>query len=114
MRLKSDLYKKEQADITDKIIDILELDNNNAIILYHLDNDIQKQNKIMNLVPDIKKYYTFSSSIGVSDSSKAKRPYVSIIRQFTKIKYNMISSDYMIKLDTDKIIRTKKYTFIKK
>lgn len=114
MRLKSELYKKEQADITDKIIGILELDDNNTTILYYLDSDKTKQDKIMNLVPDIRKYYSFTSSIGASDPSKSKRPYVSIIRQFTKTKYNMISSDYKIKLPTGDLIRTKKYTFVKK
>ena len=46
MRLKSKLYKKEQDDIIDKIISILELDNENSIILYNLDKDIKKQTKI--------------------------------------------------------------------
>ena len=39
--------KKEQNEIIDKIINTLELDNNNSIILYNLDNDINKQNKIL-------------------------------------------------------------------
>jgi hypothetical protein len=113
MRLKSELYKKEQEEITDKIINILGLDDKNSTILYNLDNNKDKQNKILELIPDIKKYYSFTISIGASDPTKAKRPYVSIIRQFTKTKYNMISSDYKIKTNDDKIIRTKKYTFVK-
>ena len=44
MKLKSILYKKEQAELVDKLINILELDNKNSIILYNLDND--KINKI--------------------------------------------------------------------
>ena len=39
MKLKSILYKKEQDKLIDKIINILELDNENSIILYNLDND---------------------------------------------------------------------------
>ena len=39
MKLKSILYKKEQDDLIDKIINILKLDNENSIILYNLDND---------------------------------------------------------------------------
>ena len=38
MKLKSELYKKDQEEITDKIINILEL-NDNSILLYNLDND---------------------------------------------------------------------------
>jgi len=114
MKLKSILYKKEQDEIINNIIDILVLDNNNSIILYELDNDKIKQDKILELIPDIRKYFSFTSVIGASEPDKAKRPYVSIIRQFTKNKFTMISSDFKLKIDSDNIIRTKKYTFIKK
>ena len=39
MKLKSILYKKEQDELVNKIIDILELDEENSIILYNFDND---------------------------------------------------------------------------
>ena len=39
MKLKSILYKKEQDEIICKIINILELDNENSIILYNLGSD---------------------------------------------------------------------------
>ena len=113
MKLKSELYKKEQEEITDKIINILEL-NDNSILLYNLDNDKIKQDKLLELIPDIRKYYSFTSSIGASEPDKAKRSYLSIIRQITKSKYNMLSCDYRIKEDDKEDIRTKKYLFIKK
>jgi len=114
MKLKSILYKKEQDEIINKIIDILVLDNNNSIILYELDNDKIKQDKILELIPDIRKYFSFTSVIGASEPDKAKRPYLSIIRQLTKSKYNMLSCDYRIKEDDKEDIRTKKYLFIEK
>ena len=114
MRLKSELYKKEQEQITDKIIQILNLDSDNGIILCELDNDKDKQNKILDLIPEIRKYFSFTSSIGASEPNKSKRPYLSIIRQFTKNKYNMLSCDYRIKNDDKSEIRTKKYIFTKK
>jgi len=43
MKLKSILYKKEQDELVDKIINILELDNGNSIILFNLDNDKKKR-----------------------------------------------------------------------
>lgn len=46
MKLKSILYKKEQDELVDKIINVLELDDESSIILYNLDNDKIKQNKI--------------------------------------------------------------------
>jgi len=105
MKLKSILYKKkEQDELVDKIINILELDNENSIILYNLDNDKIKQNKILKLIPEIRKYYSFSTIIGASEPTKAKRPYLSIIRQLTKSKYKLNSYDYRIKEDGEKIL----------
>ena len=89
----------------------LELDNENSIILYNLDNDKTKQDKILELIPEIRKYYSFSTIIGVSEPTKAKRPYLSIIRQLTKSKYKLNSYDYRIKQDGKDDIRTKKYIF---
>lgn len=114
MKLKSILYKKEQDEIINKIIDILVLDNNNSITLYELDNDKSKQDKILELIPNIRKYFSFTSVIGASEPDKAKRPYLSIIRQLTKSKYNMLSCDYRIKEEGTEDIRTKKYLFIEK
>ncbi len=111
MKLKSILYKKEQEDLINKIIDILDLDENNSIILYNLDNDIKKQDKILKLIHEIRKYYSFSTIIGASEPTKAKRPYLSIIRQLTKHKYKLYSYDYRIKQDGKDDIRTKKYVF---
>jgi hypothetical protein len=51
MKLKSILYKKEQNELVDKIINIL--DNENSIILFNLDNDKTKQDKILELIPEI-------------------------------------------------------------
>ena len=111
MKLKSILYKKEQDELVYKIINILVLDNENSIILYNLDNDKIKQDKILKLIPEIRKYYIFSTIIGASEPTKAKRPYLSIIRQLTKRKYKLNSYDYRIKQDGKEDIRTKKYVF---
>jgi hypothetical protein len=113
MKLKSELYKKEQDEIIDKIMNILKLDNDNGIILRDFDNDIEKQKKIMDLKDDICKYFSSTAVIGAHEPEKAKRPYMSIVKQITKSKYNMLSCDYRIK-DGENIIRTKKYIFTKK
>jgi len=49
--------------------------------------------------------------MGVREPEKIKRPYLSIIKHISKLKYKIITSDHRIKLK-DKIIRTKKYYFI--
>jgi hypothetical protein len=113
MKLKSELYKSEQYEICDKIIDILQLDNDKSITLYELDNDKVKQQKILDLIPDIRKYFSFGSIVGASEPEHTKRPWLSIIRHITKIKYQLIYGDYTKKIN-DTRIRTKRYIFLLK
>jgi len=113
MRLKKELYKKEQGEIINKIIYIMGLDDDNSVTLYELDNNEEKQKKIMDLIPEIRKYFSLSTIQGISEPHKCKRPYLSIIRQVTKYKYKMNYQDIRIKVD-DNIIRTKIYKFILK
>jgi len=110
MKLKSELYKDEQDELANKIIEILELDNDNSITLYELDKDSKKQEKIMTLAPDIRKYFTYTCIMGVK--VELKRPWLSIIKHITSIKYKLLVCDYGLKVN-DKIVRTKRYYFIK-
>jgi hypothetical protein len=112
MKLKSDLYSKEQSNLEDKIFEILNLDNN-SITLYELDNDIEKQKKLLDLVPDIKKYFNCKCISGICNINNNKRPWLSIIKHLTKNKYNLFSADFTYKFN-NKSIRTKKYLFLKK
>ena len=108
MRLKSELYKKEQEEIVDKIITILDLENKTEYTLYELDKNEEIQKKIMELIPEIRKYYAFNNMKSVGEPNKRKRPWLSIIKNLLKTKYNIVSSDYRI-LDNGKEIRTHKY-----
>jgi hypothetical protein len=112
MRLKSELYKKEQEEICDKIINILELDDKSSFVLYDLDNDEDKQKKLLDLIPEIRKYFSFSTMIGVSEPSKVKRPYMSIIRNICKLKYNIITTNYYVRIDKNTRKKSMKYFFI--
>lgn len=110
MRLKSELYKKEQEEIVDKIISILDLENRTEYTLYELDKNEEIQKKIMELIPEIRKYYAFNNMKAVGEPNKRKRPWLSIIKNLLKTKYNIVSSDYRIlDNDNDKEIRTHKY-----
>jgi hypothetical protein len=110
MNLKSILYREEQEEIIEKIIDILQLDENDSITLYDLDNDIEKQSKILALIPDIRKFFTFSTIIGASEPDKAKRPFLSIIKQLCKRKYDISIHDCRLKVE-GKDVRSKRYIF---
>lgn len=114
MRLKSELYKKEQDEIIDKIIKILDLENNSVIQLCDLDNDLDKQNKIMGLIPEIRKWFSFNGIKAVGNPDKIKRPWLSVIKHLTKEKYNLESKEYRFFNEKEKKYeRTQKYIFIK-
>jgi len=111
MRLKSELYKKEQEEIVDKIILILDLENKNTYTLYELDNNENIQKQIMDLIPEIRKWFSFNGIKAVGEPSKIKRPWLSIIKHLTKTKYNIESKDFQFTED-GKYIRTHIYSFI--
>jgi hypothetical protein len=110
MRLKSDLYKKEQKEIINKIINILDLTNKNTYTLYELDKNEEIQNKIMELIPEIRKWFSFNGLKAVGEPSKIKRPWLSIIKQLTKTKYNIESKDFQF-TENGTHIRTHIYIF---
>jgi len=72
MRLKSDMYAPEQAAIRKPAIDILELDELNGTTLYGLDNNTEKQAKVMDLMPKKQKIVSFSEMADVNESSANK------------------------------------------
>ena len=114
MRLKSELYKKEQEDIVDKIVKILDLENKTEYTLYELDKNEEIQKQIMELIPEIRKYYSFNGIKAVGEPTKIKRPWLSIIKHLIKTKYNLESKEYRFFNEKEnKYLRTQKYIFTK-
>ena len=111
MRLKSELYKKEQDEIIDKICKILDLETKNTYTLYELDNNKEIQNQLMELIPEIRKWFSFNNMKAVGEPEKRKRPWLSIIKQLTKEKYHLESKALRI-TENNKEIRTYQYTFM--
>jgi hypothetical protein len=110
MRLKSELYKKEQEEVIDKIITILDLEHKNTYTLYELDKNKEIQNKIMELIPEIRKWFSFNGLKAVGEPNRIKRPWLSIIKQFTKTKYNLIVKELRYIYNGIQI-KTQHYTF---
>lgn len=112
MRLKASLYKEEQAEIVLKLISLLNLEANQIFLLYDLDKDVDLQNNILGLVPDIRKYYNCNNIKAVTDPSRIKRAWLSIIKTLLKPVYSIVAEDYHFTKD-EKYIHTQKYTFVK-
>jgi len=111
MKTKKEVYKKEQDEIIHKIISIVGIEDNTQITLYELDNDIKKQKEIMDLIPDIRKYFSFNNLKAVGEPERIKRPWLSIIKQLTKKQYTLHKKDYRIYQKDGDIIRTILYKF---
>ena len=104
------IYKKEQEEVIGKIISILDLTNKNTYTLYELDKNAEIQNKIMELIPEIRKWFSFNGIKAVGEPNKIKRPWLSIIKQLLKSKYNIESKDFQF-TENGKYIRTHIYSF---
>ena len=112
MRLKSELYKKEQDDITDKIISILDLENKNTYTLYELDKNEKIQKHIMELIPEIRKWFAFNNMKAVGEPDRIKRPWLSIIKNLLKSKYTIENKEHQFKIN-EKWIKSPIYIFTK-
>lgn len=116
MRSKNTLYKKEQLEIVYKLVNYIDLNNCPVHILHDLDQNNALQENIMKLSPDIKKYYNCNNLKAVTDPSRIKRPWLSIIKTLLKPHYFILVEDYHFTQknpDTNKskYIHTQKYTF---
>jgi hypothetical protein len=106
MRLKSELYAKEQEEIAKKIVTILDLSHKSVYTLYELDNNTIIQETIMALIPEIRKYYSFNGIKAVGEPEQLKRPWLSIIKHLLKSTYNI-----QCKLIRFGDVRTQEYRF---
>ena len=114
---KNEMYKKEQDDVIQQLITILNLDTDqnslNTYTLYEWDNDAEMQEKIINLTPEIKKWFPVNAFKAITAPQRIKRAWLSIIKQLTKNHYEIKSKDYQCTIHGHKI-RTQIYTFIPK
>lgn len=112
-RSKCSKYLEQQFDIVANIVDILDLHRNHTHILDNMDDNITLHTFIMDLTPDIRKYYNCNNLKAVTDPSRIKRPWLSIIKTILKPYYNIKREDYHFtnKTGTKKYVHTKKYTF---
>jgi len=108
MRTKlSDKYQAEREVICNKIIEIL---GDKTFILCDLDEDIEKQNKILELKSEIQQYFACSTISSFKPNFECKRPYLNIIRSILrKQNYTVIGNDIEIKQENNLYKRTMEY-----
>ena len=85
MKKLSEKFKDEREVICDKIIGILEL-NNGEFILSELDENIEKQQRLLELKTEIMKYFEVSSISTFKPNFECKKPYLNLVRYITETK----------------------------
>jgi len=108
MRIKlSEKYQNERKEICNKIIIILNLTENNSFLLSDLDNNIEKQNKILDMKDEIQKYFAVSTISSFKPNFECKRPYLNIIRSILRMQhYEFKGNDYWQKFENGMLKRT--------
>lgn len=115
MRIKkSDKYTNEREDIINRVLEILQLDEDKSFILYEFDKDIEKQNRIIELAIDIKRYFASSYWNGINDKNTV-RPYLTIIRNlFKNHGFLFINKSFIYNTGENGKVKTTRYYIIKK
>lgn len=93
MRAKSDLYATEQQDICERAVAILDLDDQSSVWLGDLDDDKERQLRLLELIPDIRTYFSYTLIPGANNPNKLARPWLSIAKAVTKDYYTWSSKD---------------------
>ena len=111
MRVKlSEKYQIEREEICKRIIDILELDTNQSFLLFDLDKNIEKQNKIIDMKEEIQKHFACSTISSFKPKFECKRPYLNIVRSILRQqKYTIDITDFCIKYENGLSLKTMKY-----
>ncbi len=111
MRIKlSEKFHEEREQICIELINFLELDDDNSFLLNELDDNIIKQNKILEMKEKIKKYFTVSNISSFKPNFECKRPYLNIVRSILRQQnYNIENIDFWIKYENGFMKRTIKY-----
>ena len=91
---KDNLYKNEQLNVKNKLLDILNITpENNYFLLHSLDNDIQKQQQIIALENECEEFFATSRWVyffNKKENKESDRPYLNLIRnilQATKTEF---------------------------
>ncbi len=97
-----DKFTNERNDVLQKILNILEItEKNNKFSLKELDNNIEKQNAIIELESEIKKIFICSRWSYFSNKNRQfKRNYLSLIKTLCKqMDVKLITSTMTKKYD---------------
>jgi hypothetical protein len=104
----SEKYIEERESICQKLISIV----GNEFYLYDLDNDKLKQSQIIELKPEIQKFFAVSSMSAFKPNlqDSVKREYINIVRSILRKQgYTFESKNIYKKVNEENYVKTVKY-----
>jgi hypothetical protein len=114
---KETIFKEEQILVKKRLLEILNITkNNNYFTLYDLDNDIEKQNSILELESDCEKYFACCEWTYFRNKKENKvneRPSLVLAKNIlTSLNTELINTKITVSNNDNKKIITSKYVII--
>ena len=79
------LYTEQRQNVINKLLEILEItETNNIFSLHKIDNDAEKQQLILDLEPDVKKYFNCSTWSCFKQKNTITRRWLSFTKYLFK------------------------------
>lgn len=115
MRIKlSNKYFSQRDEICNKILNILQLNEDKYFLLCELDEDFDKQRQLLELKDEIKTFFACSTISTFKPNFECKRPYLNIVRSILRQQgYKVESTNYWNKISNGTFQRTMKFHIYK-
>lgn len=111
---KKSKYQNEREDICNRLLTILNLDEDHCLLLSELDSNIEKQTAIMNMKDEIQQYFAVSSITPFKPHLTTKRAYLNIVRGILRQQgYSFDGTNYIKKYENGLYLRTIQYKVIR-
>lgn len=103
---------EDQDVLIEKIRDTV-FGDKNWCVLHDVDHKPEVQEKIMEMIPELRKSFLIHNIAGVQRPDTLKRPWLSIMRTFLRKKYHVLSENYVVKRP-EGLVATKRYVLLPK
>jgi hypothetical protein len=101
----------KQNEVIDKLETIIFTDpDKKTVLLMDLDNNIEIQQRILELIPELRHAFIIHNTPSLVNANQMKRPWLSIIRHYLGKRYQIITKNSYVQNSK----YTKKYFFIEK
>jgi hypothetical protein len=109
-----EFLKEKQEEVINKIINILNLKNKQKYSLYELDHDEKIQNQIIELLPEIQKWFSLNVLVASRRRRLVRLPWTIILNAVLNTTFTIEIKDEKINIMEKKWMIGPVYTFERK